>query len=252
MGVRTSVSIMVQAGLENSLDNLVFDRDLAEILDTLDKAASLVGDVDYAEGNVPLDKQDIDTIRFLYIEADGDLDVFLGGVAPTTAKIVGVGGTYPTGFVGAETLDLEIDGVPFTTTFNVADQSLAQVIARINSFAAFNGLNLVASNEGGQLALTSNTDGSTSQVSVVAGSAGVLAILGLVVAEVFGKDATPDADPIRLRQMADPAGSQIVTLKAYAAMSCQTSAVTVANPKDGTSVRFRVLMVGDLVDPPAC
>jgi hypothetical protein len=249
MGIRTSVSLVLQAGTENDLANLIFDGSLSEILDTLDKATVVVGDVDNSEGNVPIDKQDVTTIRLLYIEADGDLDVFLGGIAATTAKVVGIGAAFPIAPVGGETLDLEVDSVSFTVTIDAADTTLAAVIARVDAAAAFNGLDRISSDEGGQLALTSNTDGSGSQVKIVSGTASLLTALGLVAGtESIGKDATPDSDPIRLRQQADPATAE--DLKAYFLAALTTSSVTVANPDADNSVRYRIVMVGDLVDPP--
>jgi hypothetical protein len=55
------------------------------------------------------------------------------------AVALGVGGTFPTGFSGGETLLITIDGVLVTVTFDAADQSAAQCVARINAAFALAG-----------------------------------------------------------------------------------------------------------------
>lgn len=56
-----------------------------------------------------------------------------GNLAGTSARITGVGGIFPTGFLGGETLDVTIDTVAVSTAFLVADQSVTEVVARINA-----------------------------------------------------------------------------------------------------------------------
>jgi len=249
MGTRSLVEILFQLGENNSLKagSLVADVSLAEQVDTLDKALSTSGILAASEVNTTIDKGDISTIRLLYIEADNDVNVFLGGIAATTAVLTAVGGVYPTLYAGGETLDLDIDGVPFTTTFDVADQALADVINRINAAAAFAGLDgLVASISGGQLRLTSKTSGLASVVSVTGGTG--LVALGLTApTTVTGVDPTPGTSPILLRRTADPASSQITTLKAYALLALSTTSVKLSNPNATAEVRYRVAMAGDLV-----
>lgn len=251
MGVRTQVEVSIKAGLDNSLDSgsLVFDRSLSELEDTLDKAVTHANEVlEASEANVSIGKGDIDNIRLVYVEADGDLDVFLGGVAATTAVIQAAGATYPTGFAGGETLDLLIDGVAVDVTFDVADQTLADVINRINSRAAFLGLDgLVASDVGGQLRLASKLTGSLSQVQVVAGSGTVLADLGLPAAgtEVLGSDPTPGTSAILLRPTATGG-------KGWLLVKTNTTSVIITNPSTTASVRYSIQLAGDVVDPPDC
>jgi len=101
----------------------------------------------------------------------------------TAATVTAVGGVYPTTFAGGNTLTLGYDGAPnFTVTFLAADQTNAQVVARINQYAGFAFADLNA----GQLRLTGLQLGSGAQVRVVSGSAGVLTQLGLTAATTAG------------------------------------------------------------------
>jgi len=101
----------------------------------------------------------------------------------TAATVTAIGGTYPTTFAGGNTLTLAYDqGTSFIVTFLAADQSLAQVVARINQYAGF----ALAGTSGGQLTLTGQQGGTGGQVSVVGGSTGVLAQLGLTAGVTSG------------------------------------------------------------------
>lgn len=254
MGVRSNVEMAMQLGDDNSLNagKIIADVSLSEVLDTLARAKQVVGDLDTNEVNVQIEKGDITTIRLIYIEAEGDLDFYLGGVAATTAQVTGVGAAFPTGFVGGETLDLEIDGVVFTTTFDVADQSIAQVIARLNAASAFNGLDgYTAFNQSGQLRFRSLTTGTGSTVAVTGGTAA--AALGFPApVSAAGVDPTPNTSPVRLRRLADEGSSQIETLKVYALMCASASSLFVSNPSTEAGVRYRIVIAGDLVDPAPC
>ncbi len=372
MGVRSKIGYDIQVGAENSLDSLLFQRAVEETVDTMDKESSF-SDVLAASETLVVDKGGITTIRFIFVEGDGDINVFLGGAAATTAVVTAIGAGYPTGFVGGETLDLEIDSVAFRTTFLAADQTLADVINRINAAAAFAGLSgLVASDFGGQLRLTSTTTGTASIVQVVAQDTGgtpasgsIIAIakaslvdgetftlddgvnpavtfefdddasvaagniavdistdtsaievadrmvrvinqqtnldltgfngggtvalvtlindtdgtqgnvttwaesvtdagfvvtqplggtslnlLGVTVATVTGLDPTPNQSPMKLKQMGDTSNpSAVESLKSYLLVTAETTVVTLVNPSTTDAVRFRVLLLGDLVDP---
>ena len=251
MGVRSQIQFDIQIGAENSLDSLLFSRAIQELLDTMDNQVSQSGTLSPSEVKV-IDKGDITNIRFAYVEGDGDLSAFFDGIAATTAVVTGVGGAYPTGFAGGETLDLEIDGVAFTTTFDDADEPLSAVFARINSAAGLAGIpGLVASDSGGELRLTSNLEGVASEVKVVAASAGVAAILGLAVpTTVNGVDPTPAMSPFTLKQMGDTSNpSAVDTLKAYLLVTINSTGLTLTNPSSTDAVRYRLLLLGDLVDP---
>lgn len=75
------------------------------------------------------------------------------------ATLQAVGGTYPTGFVGGERLRLQIDNEVQTVVFQATDQTLADVITRINSvFGPPLGVP-VAFDVGGELLLRSKKTG---------------------------------------------------------------------------------------------
>src|SRR6266850_2078029 len=103
------------------------------------------------------------------------------------------GGTYPTTFTGVESLTLGYENAPdFTVFFQAADQSEAQVIARIDQFAGF----AFADDNAGQVRLTSRRKGTGAQVRVVSGSTGVLAQLGLVAATYVGTGNVADISAV--------------------------------------------------------
>ncbi len=102
------------------------------------------------------------------------------------ASAIGNGGTYPTGFVGGETLITTMDGVAVTTTFDAADQSLAQVVARVNAAFALAGFATPrASESNGQLRI----DGVATRVD---GAEGTLTFAGTGAA-TLGMD--PGSNP---------------------------------------------------------
>lgn len=103
------------------------------------------------------------------------------GATGQKSFLLAQGGTFPTAFVGGETLVLGVDAaINFTTTFTSGDQTLAQVVSRINTAAGFA---MAFATVVGQLKLVSNSSTDTiSQVRVVSGSSGVLAKLGLSAA----------------------------------------------------------------------
>ncbi len=105
------------------------------------------------------------------------------------AAIISSTGTYNTGFAGGETLVLGFDPkappdstfTDFTVTFQAADQTEAQVIARINQAAGFT---FAVQGLGSTMVLTG-----PQQAHVVSGSANVLTALGLTVTSA-GPDST--------------------------------------------------------------
>lgn len=109
----------------------------------------------------------------------------------TAAVTSASGGVYPSTFVGFETLTLAIDSQPnVTVIFQATDQTVDQVIARINGYFNFT----LASNNAGQLRLTSRLRGSNARVQVVSGSTGVLTKLGLTAATASGAGNCADID----------------------------------------------------------
>jgi hypothetical protein len=126
---------------------------------------------------------DLIRIEFLYLRSASELVIRIGA-AP--AIVLGVGGTFPTTFAGGETLLLNIDGTAFTVTFLAADQSAAQVAARINAEAALAGLATPRATvaTSGQLQIDSVLTGAEGSVEVVGGTGA--ATLGFVVGTTLG------------------------------------------------------------------
>jgi len=107
-----------------------------------------------------------------------------GAAALTTGESV-TAGAYPTGFSGGQTITLAFDNnANFTVAFQAGDQTLAQVVSRINSFAGF----AMASGASGQLTLVGRTAGTGGSVQVVGDNASgaVLGQLGLVAGTTYG------------------------------------------------------------------
>ncbi len=78
-------------------------------------------------------------IELLHVRTEGGPMVLCIDAGP--AELTSGALTIPTGFVGGETMNVAIDGTPVvTTTFSAGDQTLAQVVARINAAFALAGL----------------------------------------------------------------------------------------------------------------
>jgi hypothetical protein len=125
------------------------------------------------------------------------LDIGGGSVSATftgtVANVTAAGGSYPTSFVGGETLVIGYDGQPdFTVVFLTADQAIADCIARINSFAGYT----MASNSTGQIKLTARQGGTGSKIRIVSGSTGVLTKLGFTAATTSGTGNVVDIDNV--------------------------------------------------------
>lgn len=108
------------------------------------------------------------------------------GMAATVATLLGVAGTFPTLFAGGETLLLRIEGISFTVTFAVGDQSGAEVVAEINAEAAIAGVPVPPASFSTEILLTGSTTGSGGNVAVLGGTGA--ATLGLSGSEI-GNDA---------------------------------------------------------------
>lgn len=124
-------------------------------------------------------------IEFLYIKADAPVSLRLNAAS---AVLAGAGGIFPTGFLGGETLTLTIDGVPVSVVFDVADQTAAAVVARINAACALAGLATPrAAVVSGQVQITGILTGAAGTV-VVTGGTGA-ATLGLAGGSATGSGA---------------------------------------------------------------
>lgn len=111
-------------------------------------------------------------------------------IGAAEARVVGVGGTFPTGFGGGETLQVDFDGLgTITVAFDAADQTAAQCAARINAAAALAGLPTPRATvaTSGQLALEGVETGVDGSVQIIGGSG--LATLGFSTGTTAGAGA---------------------------------------------------------------
>lgn len=132
----------------------------------------------YADGGTgPWDLEPAQTVD---VKVDGGGTVTATFTAAAGA-LTGTAGTYPTNFIGGETLELKVDDLPARVIFmTAAEQTLVQVIARINAVMAMT----IASDSGGELRLSSFVRGYLGRVEVVSGTARTA--LGLPTAAVPG------------------------------------------------------------------
>lgn len=124
---------------------------------------------------------DFTALEFLYVKAASPVVLRIGADA---AEVVGEGASYPTGFAGTETLLVTIDGTALTVAFTSGDQTLAQVVARINAAAALAGLPAPRASE---------LDGQLRIRGVSTGAAGSVVVTGGTGAEALGLDSLPSA-----------------------------------------------------------
>jgi hypothetical protein len=247
MALRTHTQVSLQVGLDSATDDLVFDRDICELLDTLDHAAAHVLLLEAGTTNYSVPFGDVAQGRLIYIEGDGEFQVAFGGIAATAAQVDAAGGSYPTGFAGGETLTLAVDNIATPVTFLVGDQSITAVINRINAAVALAGLATpVASNNGGQLRLTSPTTGSLSEIDVQGGTS--LVTLGFAVTDVFGGNATPGTSNVSVHRPADPSGASAAAgVKSFFLGTIKTTMIQLTNPSADVDLNMKVLIAGDLV-----
>lgn len=261
MGVRTNVDLTFKVGRNNSLKagDLAFDGALSQLLDTLDHVSVGTATLVAGESNYVVPFGDVFQARLVYVEASGPFTLTPGGLQATGASVDGAGGTYPTGFVGGEVLALEIDNVTVTVTFTAADQSLSDVINRINSAAALAGISgpgsipttIARDNGASQLRLLSPTVGVASEVDIqVATTASVLTALGLTVAVTNGAEAVPGQSPLIVSVPSSSAAGGPDNVKAFALLTLQTSGLTIDNLDSANAITLTYAVAGDLLTAP--
>lgn len=255
MGVRTKVDINIEVGGENDLSNCLFGRELSELLDSMDDEKNETGLLAAGETNRSVDLGDIDEVRLVYIEAEGEIDVSFGAGAPTGAVILGVGGSFPTGFVGGEAMTVEIDNLgAVAIAFTVGASTAQDVCNEINAAFALAGILSggvpvsPATVVGGEVQLASPTTGITSEVEIAAIDAAVDAALGMAASTVVGAAAEPGTAQYSLMRMGNTGNESAVSgLKSFLLATLQATAVLLTNPSTTTAVAYRVCVVGDLV-----
>lgn len=141
-------------------------------------------------GVLGVDFEDVDLVGDLieiqYLYARVLSGEFILRFDPEAAILEGSGAAFPTGFVGGETLNLDLDGTPVAVVFDVLDQSLTQVLNRINAACALAGLPTprAVGTLGGQVSISSVATGPDATAEVVGGTAA--ATLGLSAAATTG------------------------------------------------------------------
>jgi hypothetical protein len=136
-------------------------------------------DLDILDGFVGIELLAVHTDQKLFLRIGADV-----------ARVLGVGGTFPTGFGGGETAIVDYDGLgSVTTTFTAAAQTAAQVAAEMNAAAALAGLATprVTVAISGELQIESIQTGAQGSVEVVGGTG--LATLGLTAGTTLGAGA---------------------------------------------------------------
>lgn len=238
MGVRTNLEIAFQIGRDNALDDTIIDDDQQQLLDTLDHGTTGTGLLTALQTNFVIPLGPVLEARIVYILVEnGDVRVTFGGGLATHAQIDGTGAVYPTGFFGGETLTFTLDGTPVSISFDVLDQTLAQVINRINAACALLGFPTpIAQNTGsGQLRIKSATTGTSSVVQITGGSG--RATLGLPLTTNTGSNATPGTSPMEIRRPADPNGATAAAgVLGVFAGTVKTTSITVDNLSDNDTL----------------
>ncbi len=257
MGIRLSTNIDVLAGLDNDLAQKLFGGNslVTGLLDTLEHGTGATYQIN-ASATEAIDFGDVTEARFIYLEAEGEFSVALAAAIATAGAIAGVAGSYPTGFSGGEVLELKVNTIAITVTFDVLDQTRDEVVARINFAAALADASFVADpiafQNGAELDLRSNTVGPASTVEVLVGtSAAVLAALGLSVGTGTGAAAEAGTTDIEVLRPADPAGASAAEgVQAYFIGTVKATAIQVTNLSTTAALNLTTFIAGDLVATP--
>lgn len=111
----------------------------------------------------------LDSVELLMVRSDAPMRLRIGA---GPAALLGVAATFPTGFVGGETLGVDLDGVSIAVVFTVGAQTAQQVANQINAAAALAGLSYQpASVVGGQVQIAGQATGVQGAVAVTGGTA---------------------------------------------------------------------------------
>ena len=114
------------------------------------------------------------------------------GDACFPAVVNGVGGVFPTGFLGGETLTFMVDNKTFPVTFANTDQSVEDVAAVLNLIVGVGIGQPFAKVVAGQLQLTSPNKGAGASI-LISGQPAVLNTLGLPAGYTNGSDITGES-----------------------------------------------------------
>lgn len=134
----------------------------------------------------------------LSIDADAAGAASSTAIAAAPAQVTGAAGTYPTTFAGGESMTIALDGAnPVLVAFTATDQSLAAVVARINSTMGAT----IASDFGGQLRLTGLVQGTLGSLTVANVSGTPLATFGIAAATTPGTGNVGNVDRVTAAEL---------------------------------------------------
>jgi len=239
---RINAEITVQVAQETSFEEVLFERAFTQVIDSLVRAESGLYMLAAGELNTPVDFGDVAQARMIYIEADGELEVTFGGVPGTVATLLGAGASFPTGFAGGEAFSFKVDGVAVAGTFLIGDQTLQQVVNRLNATAMLAGIAFVPFVvEGGQIRMSGAVASLTGKVEVLTANA----TIGFPsVTSDLGTDPILGVAPMQLQRPIDLSASSAETLKAYLFATVKTTNVLLSN-NSASQVTARVMIAGD-------
>jgi hypothetical protein len=235
MGVRHSVDMTFQVGLGSSLSPALFSGEFSQLLDSLARAEAGTYSIAPGEQNVQVDFGDVAQAR----------EVTLGGSVGTVGTLLGVGGTFPTAFVGGEAFGFTIDGTAVTGTFQAGDQTAQQCVNRLNAAAMLAGLDYVPFViEAGQIRVSGSDASASGAVSVTTANA----TLGFpTTTSDSGTDPLAGSAPIQLRRPIDPNAESAEDVKVFALLSAMTGSITITSLEVQRTTTARVAIAGDVL-----
>ncbi|MFW6087401.1 MAG: hypothetical protein ACODAG_09360 [Myxococcota bacterium] len=120
-------------------------------------------------------------------------------ISASAATVAGAAGTFPTEFSGGETIQIGLDGGnSFDVVFSAADQTAADVIARINAAAGFS----LASENGGEVDFTSQILGTDSEIELIEVTSGALSTIGHSEGTTSGSGNVGNVDEVTAAEVA--------------------------------------------------
>lgn len=208
---------LIACRVDTSVGECEFSR-----ISSLDGSSSFVYDLEPGQG-------------FTYEDGSGPTNVtFNAAVATVTSGA----GTYPTTFVGGETLTLGYDDEPnFVVTFLAADQTAAAVVARINQYAGYT----MVSEALGILTFVGKIRGTIGEMRVISGSAGVLATLGLTAAVANGTGNVENIDQVTLTEINTVVGT--ASGGDFSVVRNPDSTIKLQNDAGGSTGSFRITSI---------
>jgi hypothetical protein len=249
-GVRSEVIFSFRVGRNNRMDDLIADQALTAIADSLIRGASAEYVLEPAQQNVVVQMGGVTDGRLWLIMCDGgDVELTFGGVPGTAAQLTSAPGTYNTGFAVDTPFSFEVDGTIVNVTFTSADQSRAQVIARINAACVLAGLEpraWAAPNSSAAIRLTGLDASASGHVEIVT----PLAQIGFASAgaEASGTDPSAAGAPIQMRRLATAGTRLAAGMTSFFMGTVQASSLIMSNLSSEQPANVYVCVAGD-IDP---